>query len=267
MYVLSKKSVPLTSVLLALFVGAAPVLGESHLDRSVIAARLKAAYPAFVAGIEGNDVVFKDGSRLPLDDGKTKSFEEWLARPDIEDIFRLPYPWGQPAKPLAQNFDPGRARNAAFFEKIYGRCGTPQFARSLTRVAWLPKKTRQTLPVTTINGVAAKLMSVSTELDSLPARLAIFLVPSAGAFVCRDIAGTDQHSPHGYGIAIDIAVKRSDYWRWEKGGAGGEPIYRNNVPAEIVDVFERHGFIWGGRWYHYDTMHFEYRPELLDSTK
>jgi hypothetical protein len=28
-------------------------------------------------------------------------------------------------------------------------------------------------------------------------------------------------------------------------------------------VFEQHGFIWGGRWAHYDTMHFEYRPELL----
>jgi hypothetical protein len=35
------------------------------------------------------------------------------------------------------------------------------------------------------------------------------------------------------------------------------------MPREIVDAFERHGFIWGGRWYHYDTMHFEYRPELL----
>ena len=31
---------------------------------------------------------------------------------------------------------------------------------------------------------------------------------------------------------------------------------------EIVRIFEKHGFIWGGRWYHYDTMHFEYRPEL-----
>ena len=28
-------------------------------------------------------------------------------------------------------------------------------------------------------------------------------------------------------------------------------------------IFEKHGFIWGGRWYHYDTMHFEYRPELV----
>ncbi len=32
---------------------------------------------------------------------------------------------------------------------------------------------------------------------------------------------------------------------------------------EIVRIFEKHGFIWGGRWYHYDTMHFEYRPELV----
>jgi len=35
------------------------------------------------------------------------------------------------------------------------------------------------------------------------------------------------------------------------------------MPQQIVDIFERHGFIWGGKWYHYDTMHFEYRPELL----
>jgi D-alanyl-D-alanine carboxypeptidase len=24
------------------------------------------------------------------------------------------------------------------------------------------------------------------------------------------------------------------------------------MPQEIVDIFERHGFIWGGKWYHYD---------------
>jgi hypothetical protein len=39
--------------------------------------------------------------------------------------------------------------------------------------------------------------------------------------------------------------------------------YRNAIPLEIVRIFEKHGFIWGGAWYHYDTMHFEYRPELL----
>ncbi|MFY4861157.1 M15 family metallopeptidase, partial [Aliarcobacter butzleri] len=39
--------------------------------------------------------------------------------------------------------------------------------------------------------------------------------------------------------------------------------YKNKIPLEIVEIFEKYGFIWGGRWYHFDTMHFEYRPELL----
>jgi len=40
---------------------------------------------------------------------------------------------------------------------------------------------------------------------------------------------------------------------------------RSNIRKllEIVDIFERHGFIWGGKWYHFDTLHFEYRPEIL----
>ena len=49
------------------------------------------------------------------------------------------------------------------------------------------------------------------------------------------------------------------YWRPHHGAI----VYRNRMPAEIVAIFEKHGFIWGGKWYHFDTMHFEYRPELL----
>jgi D-alanyl-D-alanine carboxypeptidase len=43
----------------------------------------------------------------------------------------------------------------------------------------------------------------------------------------------------------------------------GSLPYRNRMPQEIVSIFEKHGFIWGGKWNHFDTMHFEYRPELL----
>lgn len=41
-----------------------------------------------------------------------------------------------------------------------------------------------------------------------------------------------------------------------------EIAYANRIPLEIVGVFEKYGFVWGGRWYHFDTMHFEYRPEI-----
>jgi|GEM_PF-645494 len=44
---------------------------------------------------------------------------------------------------------------------------------------------------------------------------------------------------------------------------------KNSLEQDVVfvvdhfKVFEKHGFIWGGRWKHYDTMHFEYRPEFF----
>ena len=41
------------------------------------------------------------------------------------------------------------------------------------------------------------------------------------------------------------------------------PRWCNRIPVAIARIFETHVFIWGGAWYHYDTMHFEYRPELL----
>lgn len=62
----------------------------STVDHDEVAARLKAAYPDFVVGLEGNDVVFKDGTRLPFDDGKAKTFEEWLGDPDIRTCFGFP---------------------------------------------------------------------------------------------------------------------------------------------------------------------------------
>ena len=94
-----------------------------------------------------------------------------------------------------------------------------------------------------------------------------YLVPSAGTYNCRVVAGTDRVSAHGLGIAIDIAVAHADYWRWARPGADGRYAYRNRIPWEIVEAFERHGFIWGGKWHHFDTMHFEYRPEIIAGQK
>jgi peptidoglycan LD-endopeptidase CwlK len=49
--------------------------------------------------------------------------------------------------------------------------------------------------------------------------------------------------------------------------ASGRLPYKNQIPWDIIHIFESHGFIWGGKWYHYDTMHFEYRPEQLIAGK
>jgi hypothetical protein len=232
-------------------------------DLDSIARRLLEAYPQFLERRDGNALVWRDGKRMTIDDGRgAKTPAERLDAPDIKDMLSTPYPLGEAAPPDV-DVDPGRARNSAFFLAMYGDCTKGGVNANLVSVVWLPKKWGKTLQVTRINGVAERLRAVSEELDRLPARFDTYLYPPAGTYNCRPIAGTTRLSPHGLGIAIDIATAHTDYWRWNKPGSDGRYPYRNRIPAEIVAIFEKHGFIWGGKWYHYDTMHFEYRPELL----
>ncbi len=225
------------------------------------AEQLLRAYPDHLTAIEGNDLIWKDGTRMQIDDGRgIKPFDQWLVGPDLKDMLAIPYPIGEVSAPPVANSDPGRARNAAFFTKMYGDCAKGEVAENLVEIVWLPRKAGQKLRISKINGVAEKLSTISRALDQLPASLDAYLKPSEGTFVCRPIAGSMQRSAHGYGIAVDIATKHAHYWRWSKGGA---VAYQNKIPNEIVKIFEENGFIWGGKWWHYDTMHFEYRPELL----
>lgn len=251
----------------AFFTAPALYTNAAGLSGDVLERRLKSAYPDHISAVEGNAVIFKDGTRLPLDGGSgQKDFDAWLARPDIADMFRFDYPAGTALTVPAQNFDPGRARNTAFFDKIYGNCRSGEVRQHLVSVVWLKTKAPQRVLISARNGAAEKLRAVSTELDALPGTFDRFLFPIAGSYVCRAIAGTSSPSAHGYGIAIDIALSYSNYWRWDqrRDPLRRVPAYRNAIPIEIVAIFEKHGFIWGGRWSHYDTMHFEYRPELID---
>ena len=229
---------------------------------------LVAAYPDFLRGYEGNALVWKDGTRMAFDDGKgVKPFEAMLDAPDLEDTFYAAYPLGRAGIPPALDSDPGRVRFQPLFDKMYGNCTKGEVTRHLTDVIWLPGKGAQRLQVTRINGVAEKLQAVSDELDKLPGEFTKYLMPSAGTYNCRVVAGTNRISAHGSGIAIDISVAHSDYWFWPTRGPAGRYPYKNRVPWEIVEIFEKHGFIWGGKWYHYDTMHFEYRPEIMAASK
>jgi hypothetical protein len=218
--------------------------------------RLVRAYPDFVAGIEGGDLVMKDGQRFTVSDGEAgKDAETLLEMPDLDDMFAYPYPKAIPTG-LPPN-DPGRIRHLPLFLAMYGDCRKGGVKRDLVPVKWLPKNKGGTVLVTRINGVDKALARVSAELDKQPPDIIKTLKPSAGTFNCRVIAGTNRPSAHGFGIAIDLNTDYSDYWRWQKKG------YRNRIPDVVVEIFEKHGFIWGGKWRAYDTMHFEYRPELL----
>ena len=200
---------------------------------------------------------------MPVSDGAdSKTFPELLRHASIIDQFRIPYPRGPLEKPPAVDADPGRFRNTAFFTKMYGDCQKGEVSPHLVCPSpGFPKLGAQSIRITSVNGVDEHLRAVSAEIDALPEKIKRAAYPIAGTYNCRAVADTGQPSPHGYGIAIDLNTAFSDYWYWRP--HGGPILYRNRMPEEIVTIFEKHGFIWGGKWYHFDTMHFEFRPELL----
>ena len=245
----------------ALFAGATPIFAQSD-PFGVALDRLVAAYPDALAGHDATTLRWRDGTAMPLSDGrKNRTFVELLRQASLIDQLRLPYPRGPLARPPAVDADPGRFRNRAFFTKMYGDCTKGGVTPHLTSVVWLPKTWGHSIRITAINHVDRQLRAVSNEIDALPDKIKRAAYPIAGTYKCRTIADTGEPSPHGYGIAIDLNLAFSDYWFWRP--HSGAIRYRYRMPAEIVAIFEKHGFIWGGKWYHFDTMHFEYRPELL----
>ncbi len=197
-----------------------------------------------------------DGTRVPYDDGRTKTFDEKLDTPDVEDMFSIRYRPGAIRPVTVPDDDPGRIRVEEMFAATYGQTSA---AVDVVPVDFLGRKlsvNRQRAGA--FRAVAARLQRLR---DADPA-LAAYLRRFAGTFVWRKIAGTNRQSAHSYGVSIDLDTSVSAYWRWQRPPA---PLrWRNQIPQAIVGAFEAEGFIWGGRWFHYDTMHFEYRPELLD---
>jgi len=211
-----------------------------------------------ISHCKNNYIIWIDGTKMLYDDGKEKSFKERINNPDIEDMFYYKYPRGENSYFLPKyNYDPGRIRNELFMQKMYGN-SAQEVARNLVRINWMSKSTGKAISVTKVNNINNQLKKVSQELDLLPQSLRKYATITAGTFNWRTISGTRRLSIHSFGAAIDLNVKYASYWKWKK-----KYRYNNLIPKEIVKIFEKHGFIWGGKWYHYDTMHFEYRPELL----
>jgi hypothetical protein len=217
------------------------------------------SYPQTLNSALKNHIVYKfKAEAVIVDDGKARDHFQMLEHGDIEDSLEQIYPAGPCETRPDVNFDPGRIRSERFMRVMYGD-SAKEVQSNLVPVKWFG----ETLHVTRINGVNKALEAVRDELVSRT-DLRKYLTPSAGVFNWRKIAKQDSLSVHSFGAAIDLNTKFADYWIWSGGKPGNVPVYKNKFPMEIVAIFEKHGFIWGGRWYHYDTMHFEYRPELLE---
>lgn len=218
---------------------------------------LIASYPDFIKSYRNGRLLLSDGTYILYDDTLPKSHIERMDNADIEDMFVQTYDtsvW-MPNK----NYEPGRIRNEALMKYMYGK--TEQEVReNLVKIKWFNQK----LKFTKINGAADSLVAVAKELESLDSSYHKYFDQSS-TFNWRTVRGSNRLSAHSYGMTIDICTQYSDFWRWTNPGKDelDDIVYVNRIPKEIIRIFEKHGFISGARWYHYDTMHFEFRPDLL----
>jgi len=220
--------------------------------------KIMKAYPDFHITFRDNQLVFPDGTTIIYDDGKEKSFVEKLDDCDVEDMFSMTY--DRTVTLPAYLSDCGRGRSEQLYKKMYGN-SEAEVRKNLVKVEWFGQK----IPFTKVNGADKQLEKVAADLQKMPEMKKH--LTNASSFYWRKVRGANRQSAHSYGIAIDINTSYTTYWLWSnpKSSETDKIKYENRIPLEIVNVFEKHGFIWGGRWYHYDTMHFEYRPELLDN--
>lgn len=276
------------------------------------------AYPTQLSAIEDNQLVWKDGARMPikLENSSNKAlypisahdllnndkFQYAIDHPDLYLQILLPYP-RSPLQPAISNSsiastpttstlstpsvnqDPGRIRYLPFFQKMYG--ATEEEVKShLVQIDWMPGIFKDTesikILVTSVNNIDKIFIKLSDDMEKLvrsKPEYKKYLKNPGGTFSWRLIAGTTRQSSHSFGMTIDINTEFSNYWLWDYKKEHGIPLdteinendiplkdvpkYTNQIPWEIVEIFEKHHFIWGGKWYHYDTMHFEYRPELF----
>lgn len=214
---------------------------------------LRVAYPAITGRQKDSDgkewLTLANGKRLLYVTRKN----EGLAT-DIKEAMAQPYPLEPERPPTPSGFAPGRKRAYDMLNALYGADAT-RIARNLHYVSFLNRK------LAMAPQAAAAFEKVKADLAHLAQNVAMrsWLIPE-GAFHWRKIAGENVLSSHSYGIAVDIGVKKSPYWRWSK--VMPHPLQKT-YPSDIVSAFERHGFIWGGKWHEYDLMHYEYRPELV----
>ena len=95
---------------------------------------------------------------------------------------------------------------------------------------------------------------------------------SADSYSWRVISDSGNRSVHSMGLALDVLPKgwqqKNLYWAWRRDIDPQNWMLldldrRWMPPQKVIEIFESHGFIWGGKWIIWDNMHFEYRPEVI----
>jgi hypothetical protein len=100
-------------------------------------------------------------------------------------------------------------------------------------------------PMTCNTAMVPQLRAALEEIQADGLASAIHPGQYGGCFVPRFIAGTTTLSNHAFGLAFDVNVPEN-----ERGTVG-------LINRQVVAIFGKWGFTWGGTWHYTDPMHFE----------
>lgn len=73
-----------------------------------------------------------------------------------------------------------------------------------------------------------------------------------GCFQVRNQKGSSKLSLHSWAIPVDLNQ------------AGNQLGKKPTMDSRIVEIFERNGYEWGGRWTRPDGMHFQIKREIME---
>jgi len=224
---------------------------------------LLTSYPEYITDIEVNNgyvyLVMKSGKKLIYDDKKEKNSGEKLENPDLQDTLEQIYPLSSIKTIMENDFDPGRFRSYGLLSEVYGGSkGVVESKLAKVNVGYHNYQFNSSnSAVTSLQTIMKQLIPLSQSNPNVMK----CLLPCSGTFNYRVISGTNRLSPHSFGIAIDLASDKRDYWKWASKESGEKRL--SSYSNELVEVFENNNFIWGGKWSHFDILHFEYRPEII----
>lgn len=229
---------------------------------------LMMAYPEYVKNVIVKEdgrvyLAMKSGRELLYDDKKEKNFNQKLNNPDLQDMLEQIYPISDINNLMEENFDPGRFRVYGLLKDVYGK-SKGEIQSNLVNV----KIGYQNCLFNENNEASKSLKEAMGEITSVAkskGKIYKCVFPTNGTFNYRLISGTNNLSAHSFGTAIDLASDRRDYWKWTTREEGQKRL--DSYPREIVEIFEKNNFIWGGKWGHFDILHFEYRPEIIIKSK
>jgi len=282
----NKQSVPAVETENISYIETAEAEIETSTRAELIMRALAEAYPDQIKRIEFRDndwaVLLRDkwyyyaeGRLLP--ENQLENTANFRPSPFYNYPEDLP-PWRQRTPEETERFSRWETirrqnplkRSNFFLDDLWQAASRTEIENNLVRITFLGKQIKiHKLIQNKVASVETQIITIASNNPQV--QTWIDTLGDLEGYGWRNIAGTQSRSYHSYGLAVDLLPKSlgrlQTYWLWtsqyREDWWNVSYNERYHPPAEVIKAFETNGFIWGGKWPLFDTMHFEYRPEVI----